>query len=77
MSDNFDRKVCNNNNNNNNLLHLYSAFLGTQSTLHGGGESPQPLPFLMDYNQSKIQNIFLCVQQNKHIHTGLALLEGE
>ncbi|XDV43040.1 hypothetical protein PO909_011592 [Leuciscus waleckii] len=25
------------NNNNNNLLHLYSAFLGTQSTLHGRG----------------------------------------
>ncbi len=24
-----------------------------------------------------LQNIFLCVQQNKHIHTGLDLLEGE
>ncbi len=24
-----------------------------------------------------LQNIFLCVQQNKHIHTGLELLEGE
>ncbi len=23
------------------------------------------------------ENIFLCVQQNKHIHTGLELLEGE
>ncbi len=23
-----------------------------------------------------LQNIFLCVQQNKHIHTGLELLEG-
>ncbi len=31
--------------NNNNLLHLYSAFLGTQSALHGrGGGSPQPPP---------------------------------
>ncbi len=36
--------------NNNNSLHLYSAFLGTQSTLHsvcvcvGGGGSPQPPP---------------------------------
>ncbi len=28
--------------NNNNLLHLYSAFLGTQRTLHRRGESPQP-----------------------------------
>ncbi len=24
-----------------------------------------------------IQNIFPCVQQNKHIHTGLEILEGE
>ncbi len=24
-----------------------------------------------------LQNIFLCVQQNKEIHTGLKLLEGE
>ncbi len=24
-----------------------------------------------------LQNIFLCVQQNKHIHTGVELLEGE
>ncbi len=24
-----------------------------------------------------LQNIFLCVQQNKHIHTGLELLEDE
>ncbi len=24
-----------------------------------------------------LQNIFLCVQQNKNIHTGLELLEGE
>ncbi len=24
-----------------------------------------------------LQNIFLCVQQNKHIHTGLEILEGE
>ncbi len=31
-------------NNNNNLLHLYSAFLGSQSTLHERGESPQPPP---------------------------------
>ncbi len=28
----------NNNNNNNNLLHLYSAFLGTQSALHRRGD---------------------------------------
>ncbi len=27
----------NNNNNNNNLLHLYSAFLDTQSALHSKG----------------------------------------
>ncbi len=31
-------------NNNNNSLHLYSAFLGTQSALHGRGVSPQPPP---------------------------------
>ncbi len=30
--------------NNNNLIHLYSAFLGTQSALHERGESPQPPP---------------------------------
>ncbi len=33
--------------NNNNFVHLYSAFLGTQSALHskgGGGESPHPPP---------------------------------
>ncbi len=24
-----------------------------------------------------LQNIFICVQQNKHIHTGMELLEGE
>ncbi len=24
-----------------------------------------------------LQNIFLCVQQNKHIHTGLEILEDE
>ncbi len=24
-----------------------------------------------------LQNIFLCVQQNKYIHTGLELLEGK
>ncbi len=24
-----------------------------------------------------LQNIFLCVQQNKDIHTGLELIEGE
>ncbi len=28
--------------NNNNLLHLHSAFLGTQSAFHTRGESPQP-----------------------------------
>ncbi len=32
------------NNNNNNSLHLYSAFLGTQSALHERGESPHPPP---------------------------------
>ncbi len=26
------------------MLHLYSAFLGTQSTLDGKGESPHPPP---------------------------------
>ncbi len=26
------------------LLHLYSAYLGTQSTLRGRGESPHPSP---------------------------------
>ncbi len=30
--------------NNNNLLYLYSAFLGTQNTLHRRGKSPQPPP---------------------------------
>ncbi len=30
--------------NNNNLLHLYSAFLGTQSALHSKGLSPHPPP---------------------------------
>ncbi len=37
------RFICNNDNNYN-LLHLYSAFLGTQSALHRKGESPQPPP---------------------------------
>ncbi len=32
------------NNNNNNLIHLYSAFLGTQCDLHSKGESPHPPP---------------------------------
>ncbi len=40
----FSRKHNNNINNNNNLLHLYSAFQGTQSALHTRGESPQPPP---------------------------------
>ncbi len=31
-------------NNNNNVLHLHSAFLGTQSALHRRGEYPQPPP---------------------------------
>ncbi len=31
-----------NNNNNNNLLHLYSAFLGTQSTLNSKGDISSP-----------------------------------
>ncbi len=30
--------------NNNNSLHLYSAFLGTQSAFHRRGESPRPPP---------------------------------
>ncbi len=30
--------------NNNNLLHLYSTFLGTQSTLYSKGISPHPPP---------------------------------
>ncbi len=30
--------------NNNNVLHLYSAFLGTQSALHRRGGSPQQPP---------------------------------
>ncbi len=34
----------NNNNNNNNLLHLYSAFIDTQSALHSKGVSPHPPP---------------------------------
>ncbi len=38
------KDVINLKHNNNNLLHLYSAFLGTQSTLHERGESPQPPP---------------------------------
>ncbi len=33
-----------NNKNNNNLLHLYSAFLGTQSALQRGGGGGQPPP---------------------------------
>ncbi len=41
-SNNFVGFFSINNDNNNNLLHLYSAFLGTQSALHskgGGGSS--------------------------------------
>ncbi len=40
----FSKHIINNDNNNNNKLHLYSAFLGTQSALHskGWGESPHP-----------------------------------
>ncbi len=33
-----------NNNYNNNSINVYSAFLGTQSNLHGRGESPRPPP---------------------------------
>ncbi len=31
----------------------------------------------MEVNGAPEQNIFLCVEQNKDIHTGLELLEGE
>ncbi len=48
MLHSFDAVLClmmvldNNNNNNNNLLHLYCAFLDTQSTLPSKGVSPHP-----------------------------------
>ncbi len=60
------------NNNNNNSLHLYSAFLGTQSTLHsvcvcvwGGGGSPQPPPVCSIHPNDAMAAI---LHQNAH-HT--------
>ncbi len=54
-----------NNNNNNNLLHLYSAFLGTQNALHRRGESPQPPPVCSIHLDDATAAI---VRQNDH-HT--------
>ncbi len=51
--------------NNNNLLHLYSAFLGTQSALHRRGESPQPPPMCSIHLDDATAAILL---QNAH-HT--------
>ncbi len=53
------------NNNNNNLLHLYSAFLGTQSALHRRGESPQ-LPTMCSIHLDDVTAAIL--RQNTH-HT--------
>ncbi len=39
-----DNKQFRSRNNNNKLLHLYCAFLGTESALHRRGESPRPPP---------------------------------
>ncbi len=49
----------------NNLLHLYSAFLGTQSTLHSEGESPHPPPVCSIHLDDATAAI---VRQNAH-HT--------
>ncbi len=51
--------------NNNNLLHLYSAFLGSQSALHRRGGSPQPLPVCSIHLDDATAAI---VRQNAH-HT--------
>ncbi len=47
------------------MLHLYSAFLGTQSTLHGRGESPQPPPVCSIHLDDAMAAI---LRQNAH-HT--------
>ncbi len=51
--------------NNNHLLHLYSAFLGTQSALHRSGESPQPPPMCSIHLKDATAAI---LRQNAH-HT--------
>ncbi len=52
-------------NNNNIFLHLYSAFLGTQSNLHRRGGSPQPPPVCSIHLDDAMEAI---LHQNAH-HT--------
>ncbi len=53
------------NNANNNSLQFYIAFMGTQSTLHRRGESPQPPPACSIYLDDAMAAI---LRQNAH-HT--------
>ncbi len=53
------------NNANNNSLQLYSALMGTQSTLHRRGESPHPPPACSIYLDDAMAAI---LRQNAH-HT--------
>ncbi len=62
-----------NNNNNNHLLHLYSAFLGTQSTLHRRRESPQPPPMCRIHLDDATAAI---LRQNTH-HTPAYWCRGD
>ncbi len=58
----------------------YSEECGTPSSIG----APLTFSLTMEVNGAQnnliknfLQNIFLCVQQNKHIHTGLEILEDE
>ncbi len=63
--------------NNNNLLHLYNAFLGTQSALHerrrGGGGSPEPPPMCSIHLDDAMAAI---LHQNTH-HTPVYWWRGD
>ncbi len=52
---------------NNNLLHLYSAFLGTQSALHSKRESPHPPPMCSIH----LDDVTAAIVQQNTPHTSL------
>ncbi len=54
----------------------YSEEWGKQSGIFFSTMEVNGVPKQPDYKLI-LQNIFLCVRQNKHIHTGLEILEAE
>ncbi len=48
-----------------------------RNSVHDCIDIPPPHMEVNGTPEHILQNIFLCVQQNKDIHTGLELLEGE